>query len=276
MSDARRGNPARRHPYRGRGNKHMGTNATPRTPAFDTPASPPRVSTPPLTESIPLDTPRFADLAKENLIHPIMLQTITGDMKFDHMMPVQAATLHELLSKRVDCLAQAKTGTGKTIAFLLPAIQTLINRNRKPGSGVSLLVISPTRELAMQIAKEANQLLQRLPQYKVAFAIGGTNKNTEEKQILGGCDILIATPGRLYDHLGDERVRNAFNNLDTLVLDEADRLLDMGFMNALKDIIKCLPDKETSNRQGMLFSATIAPHVEKVAHLVLSKNYKYV
>jgi ATP-dependent RNA helicase MSS116 len=76
--------------------------------------------------------------------------------------------------------------------------------------------------------------------------------------------------------LSDEGIKWAFRNLDTLVLDEADRLLDMGFMNALKDIIKCLPDKASTNRQGMLFSATIAPHVEKVAHLVLSKDYKFI
>ena len=128
----------------------------------------------------------------------------------------------------------------------------------------------------MQIAKEATALLQRLPKYKVCFAIGGTNKDAEERKILGGCDILIATPGRLYDHLSDERIVHSFRNLDTLVLDEADRLLDMGFMNALKDIIKCLPDKLATNRQGMLFSATIAPHVEKVAHLVLAPNYKFI
>lgn len=235
-----------------------------------------RVSTPPLTAPVPLDTPRFAELAEQKLLHPVLLQTITQDLKFDHMMPVQAATLHELLANRIDCLAQAKTGTGKTIAFLLPAIQTLINKNRKPGSGISLLVISPTRELAMQIAKEATALLQRLPQYKVSFAIGGTNKDREEKSILSGCDILIATPGRLYDHLSDARVVDAFSNLDTLVLDEADRLLDMGFMNDLKKIISCLPDKAATQRQGMLFSATIAPHVEKVAHLVLSKDYKFI
>lgn len=126
----------------------------------------------------------------------------------------------------------------------------------------------------MQIAKEANKLLQRLPQYKVAFAIGGTNKDREEKEILNGCDILIATPGRLIDHFGSELVLEKFGNLDTLVLDEADRLLDMGFTVAIKQIVKALPDKESSGRQGMLFSATIADHVQKVAHLVLSKNYK--
>jgi ATP-dependent RNA helicase MSS116, mitochondrial len=269
MSDSKKTS-SRRHPYRGK--RPVTGNAAPRREL----TSLPRVATPPLTAPVPLDTPRFADLANENLIHPIMLQTITEDLKFDHMMPVQAATLHDLLALRSDCLAQAKTGTGKTIAFLLPAIQTLINRNRKPGSGISLLVISPTRELAMQIAKEATALLQRLPKYKVCFAIGGTNKDTEEKNILRGCDILIATPGRLYDHLSDSGIKDLFRHLDTLVLDEADRLLDMGFMNALKDIIKCLPDKGATNRQGMLFSATIAPHVEKVAHLVLSPNYKFI
>ncbi|KAL3424985.1 ATP-dependent RNA helicase, mitochondrial [Phlyctema vagabunda] len=278
MQEAKRA-PARRHPYRGNNKKPFSSNATPQGnnagPAAPGPSKP-RVATPPLSVPVPLDTPRFADLAKENLIHPIMLQTITEDLKFDHMMPVQAATLHELLANRVDCLAQAKTGTGKTIAFLLPAIQTMIDRKRKPGASVSLLVISPTRELAMQIAKEATALLKRLPEYKVSFAIGGTNKNREEKEILSGCDILIATPGRLLDHLSDDRITNTFRNLDTLVLDEADRLLDMGFMNSLRDIIAKLPDKKATNRQGMLFSATIASHVNKVAHLVLSPNYKFI
>lgn len=237
----------------------------------------PRADAAPLLEPVPSDTPRFADLAARNLVHPSLLQAITLDLKFDHMMPVQAATLDELLPPtRGDCLVQAKTGTGKTVAFLLPAIQTMIMKNRPAGSGISLLVISPTRELAMQIAKEAEGLLQRLRKYRVSIAIGGTNKDKEERQILGGCDILVATPGRLFDHMSNPAVKNTFRNLDTLVLDEADRLLDMGFMNALKDIVQCLPDKVATNRQGMLFSATIAPHVERVALLVLSRGYKFI
>jgi ATP-dependent RNA helicase MSS116, mitochondrial len=239
----------------------------------------PRVEAPPLTIPIPQNTPRFADLAEHGSVDRILVDTITQDLKFDHMMPVQAATLHELLPpSRGDCLVQAKTGTGKTIAFLLPAIQTLISKNRtRRSAGVSLLVISPTRELAMQIAKEADGLLQRMPKYKVCVAIGGTNKNTEENRILAGCDILVATPGRLFDHLSSgEKIREALQQLDTLVLDEADRLLDMGFLGALKDIIKCLPDKTATNRQGMLFSATIAEHVQRVAGLVLSPGYKFI
>lgn len=233
-------------------------------------------SRPPLTEAVPQDTPRFADLAGQNLVHPSIIQTITDDLKFDHMMPVQAATLWELLPpSRSDCLVQAKTGTGKTVAFLLPALQTMIS-NKVGGNGISLLVISPTRELAMQIAQEATNLLQRLPKYRVRIAIGGTNKDREEKQILSGCDVLIATPGRLIDHMANEEILYAFRKLDTLVLDEADRLLDMGFMPALKDIVRHLPDRNQAPRQGMLFSATIAPHVNQVAGLVLSPGYKFI
>ena len=289
MSQPMRNTQRGRGGRRGRGGGGGGRNISnqPRFPPSNETASsslqstpaPSRVATPPLSIAVPSDTPRFADLAKDNLVHPTLLETITNDLKFDHMMPVQAATLHDLLANRIDCLAQAKTGTGKTIAFLLPAVQTMINKKRSGngrGGGVSLLVISPTRELAMQIAKEATALLQRFPEYKVSFAIGGTNKDKEESAILRGCDILIATPGRLVDHFSNPAVISRFSNLDTIVLDEADRLLDMGFMPQIKDIISALPDKEMSSRQGMLFSATIAPHVQKVAHLVLSKDYKFI
>lgn len=249
----------------------------PHSRTLSTSSSAPKAS---LTIPVPADTPTFAELGKDNLIHPVLLQTISEDLKFDHMTPVQAATIHPLLKDSCDILAQAKTGTGKTIAFLLPAIQRMIHRKSNGRSGnVSLLVISPTRELAMQIAEEARALLQRL-QFKVCIAIGGTNKNQEEKRILQGCDVLIGTPGRLYDHLGSggeqSQVGSMLQRLDTLVLDEADRLLDMGFMDSLKKIIACLPDKAATQRQGMLFSATIPEYVQKVAQLVLSKDYTFI
>jgi ATP-dependent RNA helicase MSS116 len=245
---------------------------------MDVDETPPPVfdAKPPLTEAVPLDTPRFADLDEQHL-HPSLTKAITEDLKFDHMMPVQAATLWELLPpNRHDCLVQAKTGTGKTIAFLLPALQNMIMQRQPGSSTISLLVISPTRELALQIAQEATSVLKRLPMYTVRTAIGGTNKDREEKQILSNCNVLIATPGRLLDHMSNEKVLWAFRQLDTLVLDEADRLLDMGFMPALRDIVGKLPDKKQVNRQGMLFSATIAEHVKKVAGLVLSPGYKFI
>ncbi|KHN94898.1 ATP-dependent RNA helicase MSS116 precursor [Metarhizium album ARSEF 1941] len=231
---------------------------------------------PPLTEAVPLDTPSFSALDDQHL-HPSLTQAITEDLGFDHMMPVQAATLWELLPpNRHDCLVQAKTGTGKTIAFLLPALQNMITKKQPGAATISLLVVAPTRELALQIAQEATSLLQRLPEYRVRTAIGGTNKDREEKQILDSCHVLIATPGRLIDHMGNEDILWALRQLDTLVLDEADRLLDMGFLPAVREIVSKLPDKKDVNRQSMLFSATIADRVNKIAGLVLSPGYKFI
>lgn len=248
------------------------------------------VATPMLSEAVPSDTPRFTDInANGTVVDPILIDTITHDLGFEHMMPVQAATIHELLPpKRLDGLVQAKTGTGKTIAFLLPAIQTMLNKQKELGKArggpstrqnnhISLLVMAPTRELAMQIAKEAKNLLQRMPDYHVCIAVGGTNKDREEKQILSGCDILVSTPGRMLDHVsGTPAIKEALTHLDTLVLDEADRLLDMGFLPALKSIVACLPDKVSTKRQGMLFSATVPSHVAQVASLVLSPGYRSI
>lgn len=228
-------------------------------------------------QAVPLGTRRFDGLLEQNQVHPLVIRTITEDMGFEFMTPVQAATVDELLPpNRSDCLVQAKTGTGKTMAFLLPALQTMLTENRPVDAGISLLVISPTRELAMQISTEATKLLQRLPRYRAQIAIGGTNKDREEKQILSGCDILIATPGRLLDHLSNEEIVYLLRNVNSLVLDEADRLLDMGFMKDLREIVNRLPDKKDTNRQGMLFSATIAPHVQQVAGLVLAPGYKFI
>ncbi|KAF4978263.1 hypothetical protein FZEAL_5320 [Fusarium zealandicum] len=269
----RRGAPSNRGPStRDNGAQQNGPEPSRQEPEMDTSASEP--SRPSLTTK--LDSRRFDELST-NLVHPSLIQAITQDLKFEHMTPVQAATLDELLPpNRNDCLVQAKTGTGKTLAFLLPALQTMITQNRASNAGISLLVVSPTRELAMQISTEATNLLQRMPQYRARVAIGGTNKDREEKQILGGCEILIATPGRLLDHMSNEDILYSMRNLNTLVLDEADRLLDMGFMKDLRQIVNRLPDKKDTNRQGMLFSATIAPYVEQVAGLVLSPGYKFI
>ncbi|KAI1185964.1 ATP-dependent RNA helicase MSS116 [Nemania serpens] len=268
---------------KGASTRGFNNQATKHTTAHNEPGSLPAGqvtmgSSAPLTIPVSSDEPRFSDLSEGGLVHPTLLRTLTEDLKFEYMTPVQAATLRPILTERSDILAQAKTGTGKTVAFLLPALQNLVNRNIKPGSAVSLLVITPTRELALQIATEAKALLQRLPQYKVCVAIGGTNKNAEEGRILQGCDILIGTPGRLYDHLsGDSSpVVGKLQQLDTLVLDEADRLLDMGFLASLKKIVACLPDRAVKPRQGMLFSATVPDYVQKVSGLVLSKEYKYI
>lgn len=197
--------------------------------------------------------PRFESL--RDRIDATIVDTITQDMKFDRMTPVQAATIDRLLHG-VDVLAQAKTGTGKTVAFLVPSIEQIL-RHGGANSNIGLLVISPTRELALQIATEAKKLLQRYPRFSVCTAIGGVDKNREAKAIYNGCQILVATPGRLLDHLSDEEMRFRLSNVTSLVLDEADRMLDMGFLPDIKKILYALPPKAKVPRQSMLFSATI-------------------
>ena len=225
---------------------------------------------PPPSIEVPQDTPRFEDLRDRKLINPKILDTLTNDLGFDNMMPVQAATLEYLLQGK-DCMAQAKTGTGKTLAFLLPAIDTILKNNTPR---LSALILCPTRELALQIAAEAKKVLQRFPKCRVATSIGGTNKATEGRNILAGCDILVATPGRLLDHLSEEEVQYQLGSLQTLVLDEADRMLDMGFLPDIKRVLNYLPNNLP--RQSMLFSATIDDQVKNVAHLFLSKDYQFI
>ncbi|PPR06385.1 hypothetical protein CVT26_004646 [Gymnopilus dilepis] len=207
---------------------------------------------------------RFADA-------PISQQSKAGLNKFEFMTDVQAATLESALSGR-DLLVQARTGTGKTIAFLLPAIERLLNVPRR--QGISILVLSPTRELALQIEKEAETLLSH-HQFKVQHAIGGTNQTTESKRLLQSpCDILIATPGRLLDHLRSSTLPQRFSSLKTIVYDEADRLLDQGFKKDLEAISSFLPPKAT--RQALLFSATVGDEIKKIAAGALRPGYSFI
>ncbi|KAI4242618.1 MAG: hypothetical protein L6R42_010961, partial [Xanthoria sp. 1 TBL-2021] len=171
-------------------------------------------------------------------------------------------------------LVQAKTGTGKTIAFLLPAIQNTL-RSRPAKGLVSILVLSPTRELALQIAAEANLLVSKInPPLEVHTAFGGTAKAAIlAKFKRGDPKILIATPGRLNDYLGEEDVISKFKSIRTVVLDEADRMLDQGFLPDILRILKALPSKQSANWQGMCFSATIPPQMKQVFSHVLKPNH---
>lgn len=201
-----------------------------------------------------------------------VLDTILHDLKFDKMSAIQAAAIEPLLEKR-DMLGQARTGTGKTLAFLIPAIETLL-RSPPQSDKISALIISPTRELVQQIAAEAEKLLGRLPNIKVRTAIGGTKKDKEGRSIYnGGCQVLVATPGRLLDHLSDEHMRYKLSKVQTLILDEADRMLDMGFIADIKAIIASLPQKQQVPRQSILFSATVPQSIIGIAKTILSPNY---
>jgi ATP-dependent RNA helicase MSS116 len=193
---------------------------------------------------------------------------------FEYMSPVQHKVLTELPTLSSDCLVQAKTGTGKTAAFLLPALQNLLSGNQPPRGKVGILVICPTRELALQIAKECEGLTAGLPQkMECHTAFGGTQRASNLKRFLqGNPTVLVATPGRLDDILGEPEVREKLSHLKTLVLDEADRMLDAGFAPAIKKILRTLPPK-SEGWQGMCFSATLPEKVSDVLKNVLFPGY---
>ncbi len=169
---------------------------------------------------------------------------------------------------------QAKTGTGKTTAFLLPAIQNTIIEAPRKGQ-VAILILSPTRELALQIAAEASQLVSRLRvPLQVHTAFGGTSKgSTLNKFRNGDPKILVATPGRLNDYLSEQDVRAKFDGMKTLVLDEADRMLDAGFLPDILKVLSALPSKMDGQWQGMCFSATLPPKIQQVLYNVLRKDF---
>ncbi|CCH41663.1 ATP-dependent RNA helicase [Wickerhamomyces ciferrii] len=184
-------------------------------------------------------------------------------MGFEKMTQVQARTIPPLLAGR-DVLGAAKTGSGKTLAFLIPAIEMLYSLKFKPRNGTGVIVVSPTRELALQIFGVARELMEHHSQ-TFGIVIGGANRRAEEEKLVKGVNLLIATPGRLLDHLQNTR-GFVFKNLKALVIDEADRILEIGFEEEMRQIIKILPKDE---RQSMLFSATQTTKVEDLARISL-------
>ncbi len=168
--------------------------------------------------------------------------------------PVQAQAMEPALAGQ-DLVTTAPTGTGKTLAFVLPVIQLLATEPKKPG--VAALILTPTRELALQI-KETFDLMAPGSGVRSAVVVGGLNERPQLQAIRKGAQVVIATPGRLCDFLG----RNLFtlSGVRALVLDEADRMLDMGFLPAIKRILATVP----TERQTMLFSATIENSVKEL------------
>ncbi|KAK4610423.1 ATP-dependent RNA helicase, mitochondrial [Fulvia fulva] len=202
-----------------------------------------------------------------------LLQSLDA-MGYEYMSPVQQKVLSELPTFQSDCLVQAKTGTGKTIAFLLPALQSVLSQAPLARGHVAILIVSPTRELALQIAKECESVTAKLPRkLECHTAYGGTSRDRDLKRFTSGDPkIVVATPGRLNDLLGEEDVRQRFQSIKTLILDEADQMLEAGFLVAITDILRRLPPK-TNGWQGMCFSATMPKKIEGVLPKVLKSGY---
>ncbi|PAV21903.1 DEAD-domain-containing [Pyrrhoderma noxium] len=186
-----------------------------------------------------------------------------SEMGFTTMTPVQAKSIPPLLAGK-DVLGAARTGSGKTLAFLIPAVELLSRLKFKPRNGTGIVILSPTRELALQIFGVAKELMAHHSQ-TFGIVIGGANRKAEAEKLVKGVNLLVATPGRLLDHLENTK-GFVFRNLKALVIDEADRILEIGFEEEMKKIISILPNE---NRQSMLFSATQTTKVQDLARISL-------
>ena len=187
---------------------------------------------------------------------------------FDQPTPIQAEAIPNVLQGR-DVLAQAQTGSGKTLAYVLPVLQLLMttaaSRDEAPQKRITqVLVLVPTRELATQVSEVLRDMARPLTQsIKVGTVFGGVSINPQMMSLRSGAEVVVATPGRLLD-LVDHNALN-LGQVQHLVLDEADRLLDLGFADELHRVLALLPSK----RQNLLFSATFAPDVQSLAEALL-------
>ncbi|OAD60443.1 putative ATP-dependent RNA helicase pitchoune [Eufriesea mexicana] len=191
------------------------------------------------------------------------------DMGFINMTEIQAKAIPSLLEGR-DLVGAAKTGSGKTLAFLIPAVELIYKLKFMPRNGTGCIIISPTRELSMQTFGVLKELM-KYHYHTYGLLMGGANRQTEAQKLSKGINIIVATPGRLLDHL-QNTPDFLYKNLQCLVIDEADRILDIGFEEELKQIINILPKK----RQTMLFSATQTQKTEMLTTLALKKEPVYV
>jgi ATP-dependent RNA helicase RhlE len=193
------------------------------------------------------------------LIEPL-LQAVRAE-GYTHPSPIQTLAIPPVLAGR-DLLGCAQTGTGKTAAFALPILQRLVTLRAQGSIHLRVLVLTPTRELAAQIG-ESFQTYGRFTNIVPITIFGGVNQKPQIDRLRHGADVLVATPGRLLDLMGQGYVR--LDRLEVLVLDEADRMLDMGFIHAVRRIISALPTK----RQTLLFSATMPAAIQGLADDIL-------
>ena len=218
------------------------------------------------TKPCPADIPEWEEGSPYASLKP-ELQHALKDLNFSRPTPVQAQCLQPLLEGK-DLLATAQTGTGKTAAFVLPMLERLAQQTGrwKPKSA-RVLILAPTRELAIQIQKSIGDLGAYL-KIKDAAVYGGVGQRPQEKAMQGGVDFLVATPGRLLDLMQQGHIELGL--VEVLVLDEADRMLDMGFINDIRKIVRHLPTR----RQTLFFSATMPAEIKALSKEWLQEPVK--
>ena len=206
---------------------------------------------------------KFADLNLDKNI----LSAVSSE-GYESPTPIQAQAIPFALEGR-DIMASAQTGSGKTAAFLLPTLQRLTKRSEKPGKGPRALVLTPTRELAAQVEKNALAYAKNMRWFRTVSIVGGASFGYQTRALSKPVDLIVATPGRLMDLMQSGKVD--FDRLEVLILDEADRMLDMGFIDDIETIVEATP----TDRQTLLFSATWDGAVGKLARK-LTKNPEVV
>jgi hypothetical protein len=209
------------------------------------------------------DVASFLDVPFEKLEMLQQTRDAIDEMGFETMTEVQARAIPPLMAGR-DVMGQAKTGSGKTLAFLIPSVELLARANWLARNGTGMICISPTRELALQIYGVLRDLCKYHKQTH-GLVIGGAHRRTEAEKLAKGVNHLIATPGRLLDHMLSTKGFH-YKNLAVLVCDEVDRMLEIGFEEEINQIIKLLPK---SNRQTAMFSATQTSRIDDLSRLAL-------
>ncbi|WVZ60900.1 hypothetical protein U9M48_010860 [Paspalum notatum var. saurae] len=209
------------------------------------------------------------EMSKDKLFSELPISELTSrairEMNYTHLTEIQARSIPHLLDGK-DVMGTAKTGSGKTLAFLIPAIELLYQLRFSPRDGTGVVVVCPTRELAIQKHNVAKELMKYHSQ-TLGYVIGGNNRRSEVDQLLKGVNLLVATPGRLLDHLQNTK-SFIYKSLKCLVIDGVDCMFELNFEEDMKQIFKHLP----LNRQTVLFSARQTPEVENLAKLTFEKN----
>jgi superfamily II DNA/RNA helicase len=196
-------------------------------------------------------------------LHPQILKALSA-AGYTEPTGIQIKAIPKIMAG-FDIRASAQTGTGKTGAFLIPVLNRLTAPSSKPGRGPRVLILVPTRELAMQVSGQAEKYSRFLPSVKSVCVVGGVPYTEQLRNLSKPHDILIATPGRLIDFIGRSKID--FSRLEMIVLDEADRMLDMGFVDPVEQIVARAPKE----RQTLLFSATLQGSVRSLSERLMNK-----